>query len=162
MSRPPRSRTAGVIDRVLLIRAWGLLGIVSTVLVMGGFFYTLSHAGWHYGDPTKVGATLHHAYHRVMVEPAAAMGHRLRTRIRRSGCLCPAAATHLRHRITSARSARDRVALPAHRVGQRRNRPLDRAPSSLTRMLSKASSVRRYRSFRGLLAELASSRRRGM
>jgi magnesium-transporting ATPase (P-type) len=62
MSRPPRPRTAGVIDRVLLIRAWGLLGLVSAVLVMSGFFYTLSQAGWHYGDPTKAGTTLHDAY----------------------------------------------------------------------------------------------------
>ena len=62
MSRPPRPRTAGVIDRALLIRAWGLLGAVSAVLVMGAYFYTLSRAGWHRGDPTAVGTPLHSAY----------------------------------------------------------------------------------------------------
>jgi calcium-translocating P-type ATPase len=62
MSRPPRPRTDGVIDRALLIRAWALLGAVSAVLVMGGFFYTLWRAGWHLGDPIATGAPLHHAY----------------------------------------------------------------------------------------------------
>ncbi len=62
MDRPPRPRTAGVIDRTLLIRAWLLLGAVSAVLVMGGYLYTLWQAGWHPGDPTGVGTPLHHAY----------------------------------------------------------------------------------------------------
>jgi calcium-translocating P-type ATPase len=62
MSRPPRPRTQGVIDRPLLIRAWLLLGLVSAALVMGGFFATLLMAGWHPGDPTGEGAPLHHAY----------------------------------------------------------------------------------------------------
>lgn len=62
MSRPPRPRSAGVIDRALLIRAWALLGAVSAVLVMGGFFYTLWRAGWQPGDPTASGTPLHHAY----------------------------------------------------------------------------------------------------
>jgi len=62
MSRPPRPRTAGVIDRRLLLRAWVLLGTVSAVLVMGGFFYTLWRAGWLPGDATGVGTPLHHAY----------------------------------------------------------------------------------------------------
>jgi calcium-translocating P-type ATPase len=62
MNRPPRLRTAGVIDRALLLRAWALLGAVSAVLVMGGFFYTLRQAGWHVGDPTGTGTALHHAY----------------------------------------------------------------------------------------------------
>jgi magnesium-transporting ATPase (P-type) len=62
MSRPPRPRSAGVIDRALLIRAWALLGAVSAALVMGGFFYTLWRAGWQPGDPTASGTPLHHAY----------------------------------------------------------------------------------------------------
>ncbi|WP_041993907.1 cation-transporting P-type ATPase [Streptomyces sp. AcH 505] len=62
MNRPPRSRTAGVIDRPLLVRAWAFLGSISAVLVMGGFFVTLWRAGWHPGDPTGGGAALHHAY----------------------------------------------------------------------------------------------------
>ena len=62
MSRPPRPRGTGVIDRALLVRAWLLLGSVSAVLVMGGFFLTLLRAGWHPGDPTGPGTALHHAY----------------------------------------------------------------------------------------------------
>jgi calcium-translocating P-type ATPase len=62
MDRPPRSRTAGVIDRMLLLRAWALLGSVSAALVMGAFFFTLWRAGWHSADPTGGGAPLHHAY----------------------------------------------------------------------------------------------------
>ncbi|MFC7277704.1 cation-translocating P-type ATPase [Paractinoplanes rhizophilus] len=42
MDRPPRSPRDGVIDRRLLLRAWGLLGIVSAALVTAGFFWTLS------------------------------------------------------------------------------------------------------------------------
>ncbi|MEV0134141.1 cation-transporting P-type ATPase [Dactylosporangium sp. NPDC050688] len=62
MDKPPRPRTAGVIDRALLIRAWLLLGGVSAILVMGGYLYTLWRAGWHPGDPTGPGAPLHPAY----------------------------------------------------------------------------------------------------
>ncbi len=62
MTRPPRSRTAGVIDRALMLRAWALLGAVSAVLVMGAFLLTLHRAGWHLGDPTGPGTALHHAY----------------------------------------------------------------------------------------------------
>jgi magnesium-transporting ATPase (P-type) len=62
MSRPPRSRTAGVIDRALLFRAWVFLGTLSAILVMGGFLLTLGQAGWHPGDPTGSGTPLHQAY----------------------------------------------------------------------------------------------------
>ncbi|GAA4607541.1 calcium-translocating P-type ATPase [Actinoplanes octamycinicus] len=49
MGRPPRSPKAGVIDRRLLWRAWGLLGVTSAVLVVAGFFWTLWRAGWQPG-----------------------------------------------------------------------------------------------------------------
>ena len=62
MDRPPRPRSDGVVDRGLLVRAWLLLGTVSAVLVMGGFLFTLWHAGWHPGDPTAPGTPLHDAY----------------------------------------------------------------------------------------------------
>jgi len=62
MSRPPRSSKAGVIDRRLLLRAWGLLGVVSAVLVMAGYFWSLWRAGWHPGDPVGAGSDLEHAY----------------------------------------------------------------------------------------------------
>ena len=62
MDRPPRPRGSGVIDRGLLLRAWLLLGGISAVLVMAGFLLTLTRAGWHPGDTTGSGRSLHHAY----------------------------------------------------------------------------------------------------
>lgn len=62
MGRPPRPRHEGVITGSLLLRAWALLGVVSAVLVMGGFFTVLLAAGWRPGDPGGVNAPLHHAY----------------------------------------------------------------------------------------------------
>ncbi|WP_062350558.1 cation-translocating P-type ATPase [Herbidospora yilanensis] len=62
MSRPPRSRSHGVISRRMLLRAWGTIGVLSAILVMTAFFYVLWRAGWRPGDPTGVGAPLHHAY----------------------------------------------------------------------------------------------------
>ncbi|MEV6156606.1 cation-transporting P-type ATPase [Nonomuraea sp. NPDC052129] len=62
MTRPPRSTRQGVISRDMLIRAWGVLGLTSAALVTGAFFYVLWKAGWHPGQATGPGTTLHHAY----------------------------------------------------------------------------------------------------
>ncbi len=62
MSRPPRPRSEGVIQRHMLVRAWVYLGLVSAGLEMLGFFYVLTKAGWSPGDPTGAGHPLHHAY----------------------------------------------------------------------------------------------------
>jgi magnesium-transporting ATPase (P-type) len=62
MNRPPRSRRDGVIDRHLLFRAWAVLGLVSAVLVLGGFLTVLWWGGWHLGAPTGTGSPLHHVY----------------------------------------------------------------------------------------------------
>ncbi|MBX6388427.1 MAG: cation-transporting P-type ATPase [Frankia sp.] len=62
MSRPPRSRREGVIRPVMLLRAWGILGVLSAVLVMAAFFVVLIRAGWHPGDAVGDGDPLHHAY----------------------------------------------------------------------------------------------------
>ncbi|SPM34373.1 Magnesium-transporting ATPase (P-type) [Mycobacterium rhizamassiliense] len=62
MDRPPRPRKEGIIRGALLLRAWAFLGVISAVLVMGGFLLVLYQAGWHPGDPTGVGAPLHHSY----------------------------------------------------------------------------------------------------
>jgi calcium-translocating P-type ATPase len=62
MDRPPRPRAQGVISRRMLARAWGFLGLISAVLVMAGFFFTLWHAGWHPGAATGPGSPLNHAY----------------------------------------------------------------------------------------------------
>jgi calcium-translocating P-type ATPase len=62
MDRPPRPRKEGIIRGAMLLRAWAFLGAISAVLVMGGFLLVLHQAGWHPGDPTGVGAPLHHSY----------------------------------------------------------------------------------------------------
>ncbi|MDJ0394825.1 cation-transporting P-type ATPase [Rhodococcus sp. G-MC3] len=62
MDRPPRRRSAAIIDRALLFRAWLILGVPSAILVMAGFLFTLHRAGWSPGDPTGVGDPLHDAY----------------------------------------------------------------------------------------------------
>ena len=62
MSRPPRSRSQKIVSREMLVRAWGVMGGVSALLVMAAFFATLLGAGWHPGDPTGEGAALHQAY----------------------------------------------------------------------------------------------------
>jgi calcium-translocating P-type ATPase len=62
MRRPPRPRSEGVIRAPMLMRAWLFLGVLVSALQMTGFFYVLTRAGWHPGDPTGQGAPLHHAY----------------------------------------------------------------------------------------------------
>jgi calcium-translocating P-type ATPase len=65
MDRPPRPRGDKVIDRGMLARAWGFLGVICAVLVMGGFLLTLARGGWHPGDPTGTGTALHSVYLRA-------------------------------------------------------------------------------------------------
>ena len=62
MDRPPRPRSEGVIQGPMLIRSWLFLGVMVTALSLAGFFYVLTRAGWHSGDPVGVGHPLHHAY----------------------------------------------------------------------------------------------------
>jgi magnesium-transporting ATPase (P-type) len=62
MARPPRPRGQNVIDRSMLMRAWGLMGLVSAALTMGLFLVVLYTAGWTPGVPTGIGAPLHDAY----------------------------------------------------------------------------------------------------
>ena len=62
MDRPPRPRSEGVIQAPMLIRSWLFLGAMVTTLSLAGFFYLLTRAGWHSGDPVGVGQPLHHAY----------------------------------------------------------------------------------------------------
>jgi calcium-translocating P-type ATPase len=59
MDRPPRRRSEGIINRRMLFRAWGLLGVTSAVLSTGGFLWVLLSAGWRPGDPTGPGSPLH-------------------------------------------------------------------------------------------------------
>ena len=62
MDRPPRPRDQGIIDRSILTRAWGTLGLLEAALVTAGFFWVLTRAGWSPGDPTGAGSALHHSY----------------------------------------------------------------------------------------------------
>ncbi|HEU5355561.1 MAG TPA: cation-transporting P-type ATPase [Actinocrinis sp.] len=66
MQRPPRKRSEGVINRALLMRAWGFLGVISASLVMAAYFITLLRAGWHPGVAVGAGTPLHHAYQQAM------------------------------------------------------------------------------------------------
>jgi calcium-translocating P-type ATPase len=62
MERPPRPRGQGIIDRAMVARAWGWLGLVEAALVLGGFFWVLFSAGWTPGADVGEGSGLHEAY----------------------------------------------------------------------------------------------------
>ncbi len=62
MGRFPRSRSEGVIQGPMLLRAWVFLGGMIAALSLGGYFYVLNGAGWSPGDPVGAGHPLHHAY----------------------------------------------------------------------------------------------------
>ena len=62
MARPPRRRHEGIITGGMLLRAWGILGVVSALLVTSAFLGVLWAAGWHPGDATGSGSALHEDY----------------------------------------------------------------------------------------------------
>jgi len=62
MDRPPRRQEQNVIDRTMLLRAWGLMGVLSAALTTGLFLLVLSRAGWTPGAPTGPGTPLHDGY----------------------------------------------------------------------------------------------------
>jgi calcium-translocating P-type ATPase len=62
MERPPRKQSEGVIRGRMLVRAWLFLGAMVAGLSLGGFFYVLTQAGWHSGDPVGPHSPFHHAY----------------------------------------------------------------------------------------------------
>jgi calcium-translocating P-type ATPase len=62
MDRPPRKTSEGVVNRDLLVRAWGWMGLVSAGLVLGGFLSVLLRAGWSPGDAVHAGTPFHDAY----------------------------------------------------------------------------------------------------
>ena len=61
MDRPPRQRSENVVSRDMLLRAWGILGGVSAVLVMALFLGTLLTNGWRFGDSVSSGP-MHEAW----------------------------------------------------------------------------------------------------
>lgn len=62
MARRPRSRREGVVTGRMLLRAWGIMGVLSAVLVLGAYFAVLYAAGWHPGADVSDSSPLHHAY----------------------------------------------------------------------------------------------------
>jgi magnesium-transporting ATPase (P-type) len=46
----------------MLFRAWVFLGLIEAALVLAGFFWVLSRAGWSPGDDVSTGTPLHGAY----------------------------------------------------------------------------------------------------
>jgi calcium-translocating P-type ATPase len=62
MDRPPRRQDQNLIDRTMLLRAWGLMGLLSAALAMGLFLLVLDRGGWTPGAPTGAGSPLHLVY----------------------------------------------------------------------------------------------------
>ncbi|MEV6626409.1 cation-transporting P-type ATPase [Amycolatopsis sp. NPDC051106] len=62
MARGPRRRSEGVVTGRMLVRAWGIMGLLSGILVLGAYFAVLYAAGWHPGADVSPGAPLHQAY----------------------------------------------------------------------------------------------------
>ncbi|MFR9802354.1 cation-translocating P-type ATPase [Pseudonocardia sp. RS010] len=62
MARPPQHRGRGVIDRRMLLRAWGIMGVVSAALGLAVFLLVLHQGGWTPGADTGPGAPLHPLY----------------------------------------------------------------------------------------------------
>jgi magnesium-transporting ATPase (P-type) len=44
------------------VRAWLFLGVIVSALSLAGFFYVLTRAGWHLGDPVGLHSRFHHTY----------------------------------------------------------------------------------------------------
>jgi calcium-translocating P-type ATPase len=65
MERPPRRRGENIITGSMLLRAWGILGAVSALLVTGGFLWVLRSGGWTPGADVTSGSPLHETYLRA-------------------------------------------------------------------------------------------------
>ncbi|MGN6445948.1 cation-translocating P-type ATPase [Amnibacterium sp.] len=62
MRRPPRPRREPLMTRALLLRAWGLMGLLSAALALLAFFAVLLAGGWTPGAPVGEGTALHTTY----------------------------------------------------------------------------------------------------
>lgn len=51
MHRPPRPRSARLLNRRLLLRAYGFLGLIEAAAAMSLYFLVLRAGGWPYGQP---------------------------------------------------------------------------------------------------------------
>ncbi len=50
MDRPPRPRSKGIIDRVVLLRGYVFFGLLNSAAVLGAYFLVLHHGGWIFGQ----------------------------------------------------------------------------------------------------------------
>jgi calcium-translocating P-type ATPase len=100
MARPPRRSGQNVIDRRMLLRAWGLMGTVSAVLGTGLFLLVLLAAG-----------------------RTPAVGDRLRGGLRRRADHGPTAAVAVRDDPAAGMGAARAAADAGDRVGRRRGLP---------------------------------------
>ena len=62
MDQRPRHAKARGVNRSMLLRSWGYLGVISALLVLLGFFFTLSRGGWHLHAATGAGSPFHLVY----------------------------------------------------------------------------------------------------
>jgi len=65
MDRPPRPRRENIITREMLVRAWGVLGVTSAVLVTSAFLIVLTAGGWRIGADVGADSPLHDTYLRA-------------------------------------------------------------------------------------------------
>lgn len=59
MSRPPRSRTERLLDRWLLLRAYGFLGLFEAAAGLAAFSFVLLEGGWSFGQSLTADAPLY-------------------------------------------------------------------------------------------------------
>jgi magnesium-transporting ATPase (P-type) len=59
MRRAPRKRTERLLDRSLLLRAYGFLGVFEAVAAMAAYFFVLYRGGWSFGEPLAADAPLY-------------------------------------------------------------------------------------------------------
>lgn len=62
MRQPPRERKQNVVTGRMLLRAWGVMGVVSAVLALGAFVAVLLAGGWLPGGDVSPGSGLHDVY----------------------------------------------------------------------------------------------------
>jgi calcium-translocating P-type ATPase len=73
MERPPRPRRENLITKDMLVRAWGVLGVTSAVLVTSAFLIVLASGGWRLGADVGTGSPLHDTYLRATTMAFAAI-----------------------------------------------------------------------------------------
>ncbi len=59
LDRPPRPRTAPLVDQAMLLRAFGWLGVLEGALALGAFFLGYWSSGWRPGQPLAADGALY-------------------------------------------------------------------------------------------------------